>query len=187
MSVERPQLLARWRLILGEAAEPCGISCGDDEELRRVEALVGFLFDPPDGGNPGARPRSRQGGRGRSQLTVPEWIDGVAELFPRSAKEVLERELLRRRGIGELLSQPDLLERVEPNVEIVKTLLTHKELLNPQTRVLARKIIDAVVRQLRQQMQLQVEQAVTGAIRRDRHSPRRVFRNLTFPPRCGAT
>jgi uncharacterized protein with von Willebrand factor type A (vWA) domain len=90
----------------------------------------------------------------------------------------MERELVQRRGIHELLDQPKLLEKVEPNVELVKTLLTHQDLLNPKTRVLARKIIDRVVQQLKDKMKVQVESAIAGAIRRDRHSPRRVFRNL---------
>ena len=63
-------------------------------------------------------------------------------------------------------------------MELVKTLLTHKDLLNPKTRILARKIIDKVVQELRERLKVQVETAITGAIRRDRHSPRRVYRNL---------
>jgi Mg-chelatase subunit ChlD len=61
---------------------------------------------------------------------------------------------------------------------LVKTLLTHRNLLNPKTRGIARKIIDQVVQELKRKMQIQVETAITGAIRRDRHSPRHVFRNL---------
>lgn len=109
---------------------------------------------------------------------MPAWVDGVSELFPRQAQEVLQRELVKRRGIRQLLDQPELLEKVEPNVEIVKTLLTHKDLLNEKTRGLARKIIEQVVEQLKRRMQVQVEAAITGAMRRDRHSPRRAFRNL---------
>jgi Mg-chelatase subunit ChlD len=90
----------------------------------------------------------------------------------------MERELVQRRGIRELLDQPELLEKVEPNIELVKTLLTHKDLLQARTRVLARKIIDKVVQELRDKMKVQVETAITGALRRDRHSPRRVYRNL---------
>jgi len=167
--------LARWRLVLGKDAEQQNITCTGDGQCERVEQLVGFLFGK---GEQGTRSDDRQGGSGGSQLTVPEWVDGVSELFPRQAKEVMERELVQRRGIRELLDQPKLLEKVEPNVELVKTLLTHKDLLNPKTRVLARKIIDRVVQQLREKMKLQVEAAITGAIRRDRHSPRHVFRNL---------
>jgi len=171
--------LARWRLVLGQSAEACQVTCAGDAQCERIEQLVGYLFRP-GGAAGGAGPRggSQQGGQGDSVLTIPDWVDAVSELFPRQAKEVLERELVHRRGIGELLEKPELLEKIEPNRELIKTLLTHKDLLNPQTRVLARKIIDQVVRQLQDQLRIQVETALTGAIRRDRHSPRKVFRNL---------
>ena len=90
----------------------------------------------------------------------------------------MQKELVRRRGITEIMEKPELLEKIEPNLELVKTLLTHRDLLNPKTRILARKIIDQVVQELKRKMQVQVEQAITGAIRKDRHSPRKVFRNL---------
>jgi Mg-chelatase subunit ChlD len=175
--------LSRWRLVLGRSAEEQGISCSGDGEWDRIERLVGFLFDAlkgggPPGGRAGRKSDSRQGGRGASTLSVPDWVRQVSELFPHQAREVLERELIRRRGIRELLQEPELLEKIEPDVELVKTLLTHKDLLTPETRVLARKVIDRAVQELREKMKVQVEAAITGALRRDRHSPRRVFRNL---------
>lgn len=187
-----PHTLARWRLVLGKTAEQHGISCGGDGDAERVEQLVGFLFEPGDGaegagGTSGGRGRggsgrgkssSRQGGSGGPQLTVPDWVDQVNELFPAQSKEVMQRELVKRRGIAELMEKPELLEKIEPNMDLVKTLLTHRDLLNEKTRVLARKIIERVVEELKRKMQVQVEQAITGAIRRDRHSPRKVFRNL---------
>jgi Mg-chelatase subunit ChlD len=109
---------------------------------------------------------------------VPQWVDAVNELFPRQSKEVMQKELVRRRGIADLMEKPELLEKIEPNLELVKTLLTHRELMNPKTRGLARKIIDLVVEELKRKMQVQVEQAITGALRKHRHSPRKVFRNL---------
>jgi uncharacterized protein with von Willebrand factor type A (vWA) domain len=56
--------------------------------------------------------------------------------------------------------------------------MTHKDLLDPRARVLARKIIDQVVQDLKKKLEIRVEQAIVGALRKDRHSPRRVFRNL---------
>ncbi len=174
---EDRHILSRWRLVLGKQAENNGITCEGDSDCQRAEELVGFLFEPA--GDPQQRRSSgRQGSRGGSQLTVPQWVDQVSELFPNSAKEVLEKELIQRRGIAELLSEPKLLEKIEPNVELVKTLITHKDMMTPETRVLARKVIDAVVQQLKEKMKIQIESAITGALRRDRHSPRRVFRNL---------
>jgi len=180
--------LSRWRLVLGDAAEEHGVGLAPGQGHEAIDEVCGFLFDGPcaegaGGGGPrsgrGGRKRSRQGGRGGGHpMTIPTWIDAVHELFPRAAREVLERELVDRRGIEQLLEQPRLLEKVEPNVELVKTILTHQGLLNEKTRVLARKIIEKVVSELKEKIKIQVEPAIVGAIRRDRHSPRAVFRNL---------
>lgn len=162
-------LVSRWRLILGKDAEASGVclSPGGGENTQGAEAALGFIY----GGDRGA-------GSEESQLTVPGWIEQVNELFPKQAKEVLEREMIQKKGIAQVLDQPELLDRIEPNVELVKTLLTHKDLLTPKTRVLARKVIDKVVQELKKKLEIRVEQAITGALRKDRHSPRRVFRNL---------
>ena len=87
-------------------------------------------------------------------------------------------ELIRRKGIEKLLEHEGLLKKVEADTELVKTLLTHKNLLTPKTRALARKVIDKVVNELKKRLETQIEQTLLGAIRRDRHSPRRIFRNL---------
>ena len=158
----------RWRLVIGRSAEQAGLTLGGSAQAVDAAAALDFVFESD----------ARGAGQGGSQLTVPKWIDAVSELFPRQAKEVLERELISRRGIRELLDHPKLLEKVEPNVELVKTLLTHKDLLDPRARALARKIIDQVVQQLKDQLEIRVEQAIVGALRKDRHSPRKVFRNL---------
>lgn len=184
MTPQQTQSLTRWRLVLGKAAEQHGIGIGaGDEEAQRIEALVGFLFGDGGGdkGGPGSgksdSDRSASLGPGHA-MNVPRWVDEVGQLFPREAKEVMERELVNRRGLRELMQKPELLERIEPNKELVKTLLTHRDLLNDKTRALARKVIEKVVEELKKKMKVQIEPAITGAIRRDKHSPRRVYRNL---------
>ena len=180
LTSQQRQTLTRWRLVLGSVAEQHGISLGDgDQEAARIEALVGFLFGDAEGAGGEQRSKERQGGSGKGHaMNVPRWVDEVGELFPREAKEVMERELVNRRGLRELMQKPELLERIEPNKELVKTLLTHRDLMNEKTRALARKIIQKVVEELKKKLKVQVEQAIVGAIRRDKHSPRRVYRNL---------
>ncbi len=178
LTQQQRKTLTRWRLVLGKAADQHGVSiAGDDEQAARIEALVGFLFEDSAGAKPKHGDRTGGSGPGHA-MNVPRWVDEVGELFPREAKEVMERELVNRKGLRELMQKPELLERIEPNQELVKTLLTHRDLLNEQTRSLARKIIDKVVQELKQKLKVQIEPAITGAIRRDKHSPRRVYRNL---------
>jgi len=179
LSSENRRMLTRWRLVLGTSAEQHGITLeGDDGEASRIEALVGYLFAPPSGDGD-ARPKDRMGGTGPGHaMNVPRWVDEVGQLFPRHAKEVMERELIARKGLRELMEKPEILERIEPNPELVKTLLTHRDLMNEKTRILARRIIEQVIEELKKKLKVQIEAAITGAIRRDKHSPRRVYRNL---------
>ena len=175
------QTLTRWRLVLGKSAEQQGISLdGADTDAQRIESLVGFLYgDAPQGRDGATPPKDRQGSLGPGHaMNIPRWVDEVGQLFPREAKEVMERELINRRGLRELMQEPELLEKIEPNKELVKTLLTHRDLLNEKTRALARKVILKVVNELKEKMKIRIEAALTGAIRRDKHSPRRVYRNL---------
>lgn len=177
--------LARWRLVLGKEAEGEGITLHGDFLCQGVQELVDFVFGPggegshSDRGHGGDRSQQPRGaGPGHATLQLPEWVNHVEELFPNKAKEVLQRELIKNRGIRELLDSPTLLEKIEPNTDLVKLLLTNKDLLSPKTRILARKVIDKVIEELKKKMRTQVESTMTGALRRDRHSPRRVFRNL---------
>lgn len=180
LSNQDRHMIARWRLVLGSAAENHSLSLGGDSDMQRLEDVVGFLFDPggAEGSGKSTDPDDKRGGKESSKMTVPEWVEQVSELFPGKARETLEKELIQRRGIDELLQEPKILEKVEPNIELVKTLLTHKTLLKPETRVLARKLIEKVVNEIKDKLKVQIDRALTGAIRRDRHSPRKVFRNL---------
>jgi Mg-chelatase subunit ChlD len=163
----------RWRLVLGKDAERAGVCFsrggegGEGDDCEGADRALEFVF----AGERGA-------GSETSSLDVPTWIETVNDLFPRQAREVLERELVNRKGIRQILDQPELLERIEPNVELVKTLLSHKDLLTPKTRVLARKVIEKVVQELKKKLEVRTQQAITGALRKDKHSPRRVFRNV---------
>ena len=132
------ELTTRWRLALGRSAESHGVCLDGDAsaEAHRMGEALDFVYegDGADGADGGGE---RGAGSGESRLTVPTWVDAVSELFPRQAKELLEREVIKRRGLASLLESPEVLERIEPSVELVKVLITHKGLLNDKTRGLA--------------------------------------------------
>lgn len=184
LSLQQRQSLSRWRLILGPSAEAHGIQTADEHSKQQAEVLD-YLFAPSSsqkqGKGKGKRrggSNSRSAGNGQSTFTIPDWVQAVDELFPREAKEVLEQELIARRGIAQLLKEPDLLAKIEANIELVKTILTFKNLLNEDTRILAQKVIEKVVNELREKLKPEIQQAVAGAIKRNRHSPAKVFRNI---------
>ncbi len=90
---EQTNRQARWRLVMGPGSEAlCGDLSGDD--LQR-DQLLGYLYDREYGQGRNVRGRgsaSQQGGLDASQLTVPDWINQIHQLFPKKTIERLEKD-----------------------------------------------------------------------------------------------
>jgi hypothetical protein len=158
-----PELEAteRWRLLLGEAAD-ASLGPGSDQALAMDRALA-WLYGR-DGGGDGRSADSfdRHGGSEASQLSVPEWINEIHELFPKETIERLERDAIERYGIDEVVTNLDVLERATPNPALLQAVLRTKHLMNPQVLAMARKLVDKVVRELIDKLAKQVQRAFSG-------------------------
>ena len=102
--------LQRWRLILGEAAETT--LCGLDGNARQIDHALEWLY----GRDPERLQRGeRSGGLGGSNLTTPEWINSIHTLFPQQVIERLESDAVLRYGIEDVVTNLDVLERMQPS------------------------------------------------------------------------
>ncbi|SDH47436.1 Mg-chelatase subunit ChlD [Actinokineospora alba] len=163
----------RWRLILGEPAEPACPLGGVD--ARRDTALRWLYGREEDLESRGVR----RGGSGESELTTVDWLDEVHRLFPKETIERLERDAVERYQIHEIVTDPDVLGRVEPNPALLRAVLRTKHLMNPDVLAMARKIIASVVRELVDRLALEVRRSFSGT-RQRRRSNFRQARNFDF-------
>lgn len=172
--------LARWRLILGEPAEA---STGRLEgRAAAMDRALSWLYGrkvPGAGAGSGAGD-TRQGGIGPAQLTVPEWINDVHTLFPQETIERLEQDAIDRYQITEVVTDPKVLERVQPNEALLQAVLRTKHLMNPEVLAMARRLVAEVVRQLMERLAREIRRAFGGTLDRRRRSPFRSARNLDF-------
>jgi Mg-chelatase subunit ChlD len=104
----------------------------------------------------------RAGGAGPSALTTVDWLNDITRLFPRETVERLQRDAIERYEITDIVTDPAVLERVEPNPALLKAVLQTKHLMNPEVLRLARRIVEAVVRDLMAKMATEVRAAFTG-------------------------
>ncbi|MHA6760007.1 VWA domain-containing protein [Streptacidiphilus sp. PAMC 29251] len=177
-SEQAPADLERWRLILGAAAEGRTGSLGAEAAAR--DAALEWLYGrDPDHGPRGVRRSAptREGGEGPSPVTAVDWLDGIHRLFPKETVERLERDAVERYELHEIVTDPSVLERIEPSQTLLRAVLRTKHLMNPQVLALARRIVDSVVRQLLERLQPEVRRAFTGTrVRRpSRHALARDF------------
>lgn len=165
--------LQRWRLILGAPAQDqLGAPSGSGAEQ---DAALDWLYGRDE--ELGRRDIRRDGGSGRTQLTTVDWLDGITRLFPRETVERLQRDAVERYEIHGIVTDPAVLQRVEPNPALLRAVLRTKHLMNPEVLRLARRIVEAVVRDLTARLATEVRQAFSGA-RARRPSTLRQARNF---------
>lgn len=160
----------RWRLILGEAADDAcrGAGCGLSGEAAAMDAALDWLYGRDDAD--GARNITRRGGQGASTLSTPDWINDIHRLFPKETIERLERDAIERYAIDDIVTDPGILERAEPNETLLKAVLRTKHLMSPDILVIARRLVQEVVRQLMEKLAREVTIAFSGVLDRRRRS-----------------
>ncbi|MBW8485685.1 VWA domain-containing protein [Actinomadura parmotrematis] len=171
--------LERWRLILGDAAESRTGAPSAAGAAR--DAALDWLYgrDADADGRGVRRTGPRTGGDGPSQLTPVDWLDEVHRLFPKETVERLERDAVERYEIHEIVTDPAVLERAEPDAALLRAVLRTKHLMNPEVLALARRIVEHVVRDLMDRLRVEVRQAFHGT-RTRRPSHRKQARDFDF-------
>ncbi|MFG3698192.1 VWA domain-containing protein [Micromonospora sp. NPDC047620] len=152
--------LERWRLVLGEAAHDGLGGPALSAEAQARDAALDWLYGRDE---ELARRGVRRGGTGPSVLTTVDWLDGITRLFPKETVERLERDAVERYEIHEVVTDRELLGRIEPNPTLLRAVLRTKHLMNPEVLRLARRIVEAVVRQLVERLAAEIRQSFSGA------------------------
>ncbi|EFT7930285.1 vWA domain-containing protein [Escherichia coli] len=167
--------LQRWRLILGEAAETT--LCGLDDNARQIDHALEWLY----GRDPERLQRGeRSGGLGGSNLTLPEWINSIHTLFPQQVIERLESDAVLRYGIEDVVTNLDVLERMQPSESLLRAVLHTKHLMNPEVLAAARRIVRQVVEEIMARLAKEVRQAFSGVRDRRRRSSIPLARDFDF-------
>lgn len=166
--------LNRWRLILGKNAQqrmPL-----DQVTLIRMDQALDFLYGREAGED--VKERDPQGGHGESRPTVAWWLREVRCLFPRETAERLQRHALDRYHLTELLTDREILEQMEPNQELLETVLSLKHMMKGPVLEAARGIVRRVVEELTRRMQNEVRRSALGKLDRTSRSSVASLRNL---------
>src|SRR5262249_29603041 len=175
--------LARWRLVLGQYAKD-RLHAGLTLEQQRIENALDFLYLREYRGRGVRAEQDRTGPRSAgldpSQLTVPKWLNEVRELFPKETVAVIEKHALDRYGLTELVTDPEILRRLEPNFDLLKMLLTFRGHLKGEIVDEARRVIRKVVEEIKQRLATEVRRAFSGRRNRFRHSNVKIAQNLDW-------
>lgn len=152
--MEENDLLRKWRLILGKQADPeHEVGLGEGE--LGMDGVLDALYDS-----------DRDRGLGSSSPHVNRWLGDIRTYFPASAVQLLQKDALERLGLEEMLLEPELLETIEPDVDLVSTLLSLQSIMPSRTRETARAVVQALVEKLEKQLRNPLREAIKGSLNR---------------------
>ncbi|MCI8554718.1 MAG: VWA domain-containing protein [Clostridiales bacterium] len=173
--------IARWRLILGsqtqESFEQMGGGALSQEELLMDGALAAIYGGPGEGfggGGSGA-------GKGPSAPHLSKWLGDLRTLFDPEIVAVVQNDAIERKGLKQLLLEPELLETLEPDLNLASTLLMLKDQIPKKSKESARKFIQKIVEEINRLLENDVRRAVTAALNRRAHSPLPSAAAIDFP------
>jgi Mg-chelatase subunit ChlD len=164
----RDERLVRWRLVLGKAAEELDGRAGMGADDLAADASLGWLYDRGTGDSEDRDIRDRSGGPGASVLSVPDWLNDVHKLFPKETVERLERDAVEKYQIHEVVTNAEVLKRIEPNETLLRAVLLTKHLMSPEVLALARELVAKVIRKLMEKLARKVRQSFHGTRTRRR-------------------
>lgn len=170
-----PEQLRRWRLILGKDAQAsldqmsggggCALGSGDAEMDEALAAIYDEVPEEDDA------PKQRSAGLGASAPRLAKWLGDIRTYFKQDVVSVIQADAIERKGLTQLLFEPETLKSVQPNIQLVGTLMSLKGRIPERTKETARMVVSAVVEEVKKQLEQRLRQAVLGALNRKEHSP----------------
>ncbi len=158
----------KWRLILGKKSDPEG-EVGLHAAQAGMDGVLEALYDS-----------ERKGGLGASSPNVNRWLGDIRKYFPVSVVQVMQKDALERLDLKKILTQPALLEMMEPDVSLVATLISLNKVMPAQTRETARAVVRKVVEDLEKRLRSPLQQAVQGSLSRSVRNRRPKFNEMDW-------
>ena len=176
------EILQRWRLILGEKSEETlsqNKSSILTREQQQIDEALGVLYESSTLAA-GRKSKKGQGDLGDSAPALAKWLAEIRSLFPEDIVAVIQKDAISRKGLDELLYEPELIKELEPDLSLLAVLLSLKDQVPESSKEAVREIVRKVVEKIKENLEDDIRKAVIGAINRLEESKSPQLKNLNW-------
>ncbi|MDE5591320.1 MAG: VWA domain-containing protein [Acetatifactor sp.] len=164
--------IQRWRLILGQESRERFEKMGNAElspEQDLMDQALAAIYNNTESGGFGSG--GAGAGNGPSNPRISKWLGDVRSLFDKELVTVIQGDAMTRCGLKQLIFEPELLENLEPDVNLASTILLLKDQIPKRSKESVRLFIRKIVEEINKLLEQDIRRAVTAAINRRKHSP----------------
>ena len=168
--------LNRWRLILGSFS-----NLEIDNKYSEIDETLNFLYDreyTQNGGYSLDNFNNSNSSKEKSALTVPKWISKVKKLFPKETVEIMQKQALEKYKLTEILTDENILKEIEPNIELLKNILTFKDMMSQNVKKLAYDIVKKTLEEIKNKMEVEIKKVFYGKKLPNSNTTNKIFKNL---------
>lgn len=168
--MENQERMKRWRLILGgesqEQFDQMGCLPLDSGQQLMDQALAAIYDNTRSGGFGG-----QGAGKGPSMPVVSKWLGDIRSMFDRELVTIIQADAMERCGLKQLMFEPEILEQMEPDLNLASMILTLKDQIPSRSKEQVRAFIRRIVERINQLLAEDIRRSVTSALNKRRHSP----------------
>jgi hypothetical protein len=113
----------------------------------------------------------RSAGLGPSSPRLAQWLADIRSFFAQDLVSVIQADAIERKGLTQLLFEPETLKNMQPDIAMVATLISLRGRIPERTKDTARFLVKQVVDEITKKLAKDLRQAVTGALNKKNHSP----------------
>lgn len=168
--MENKEILKRWRLILGSGCDEMINSLGGAAEMSADDLLMDSALSQIYGNDSGAN-MTGTAGRGASSPKLTKWLGDLRSLFASAEIKVIQNDAIERKGLKQLLFEPEMLNSLEPDISTASLLLMLKDQIPAKSKDNARQYIAKIVEDINRRLSDDIKRSVTAAMNRREHSP----------------
>ncbi len=168
--MENKEILKRWRLILGSGCDEMINSLGGAAEMSADELLMDSALSQIYGNDSGAN-MTGTAGKGASSPKLTKWLGDLRSLFASAEIKVIQNDAIERKGLKQLLFEPEMLNSLEPDISTASLLLMLKDQIPAKSKDNARQYIAKIVEDINRRLSDDIKRSVTAAMNRREHSP----------------
>ena len=164
------QKLVRWRLILGQDTQK-QFSDMNEFTLSEQQFIMDEALASIYGGGAGETLSAKGAGNAVSSPKLSKWLGDIRSLFDKDIVTVIQNDAIERKGLKQLLMEPEILENLEPDINMAATMLLLKDQIPQRSKASARIYIKKIVEQINAMLANDMQRAVTAALNKHSHSP----------------
>lgn len=147
-------LSTKWRLVLGEEGTK-GEGFSLDGDFQGIDQTLGQLYG-----------EERSAGLGSSAPAVNRWLGDIRKYFPKQVVQMMQKDAIERLNLKQLLLEPEVLETIEADINLVGTLISLNRVIPNKTKETARIVVRKVVDELMKKLENPTKQAIKGSLNR---------------------